>query len=317
MSGPLGSIKRLVWNADEVRLRAPFRIPAAAALGLLGLTLVFNIGGAVGTVLSLSQTVTTLLRQLLGIVAALALVWFIDRRRLRDIGVGFGRQWQRDLVVGIAIGAAMVGTVVAVLLATGLATVDPTGLDGSTAVALLQAVGFFTGVAVLEELIFRGYLLSNITEGLSGYTDTDTATVVAIVVTSLLFGLGHAGNGQELLGLVNISLAGLLFGFTYATTTRLAVPIGIHFAWNFGLGPVFGFAVSGNVQRTALFRTEITGSALLTGGSFGPEGGIVMLTGLLVATGVFAAWIHRQNGGFGLSERIAIPDLWVDDDGDS
>ena len=52
----------------------------------------------------------------------------------------------------------------------------------------------------------------------------------------------------------------------------------MHTAWNLSQGNIFGLDVSGNVAHAALIRTSHTAGAkdLITGGAFGPEGGLAV-----------------------------------------
>ena len=72
--------------------------------------------------------------------------------------------------------------------------------------------------------------------------------------------------------------AGVLLGAAYVVTQRLWFPIGMHIAWNFSEGSVFGMQVSGNSTASSLVRGSLTGSNLLTGGAFGPEASIAAVT---------------------------------------
>ena len=51
--------------------------------------------------------------------------------------------------------------------------------------------------------------------------------------------------------------------------------------WNFFEGTLFGFPVSGQYQYQ-LIRQTVTGPDLITGGTFGPEAGLIMLPVLVV-----------------------------------
>jgi hypothetical protein len=77
--------------------------------------------------------------------------------------------------------------------------------------------------------------------------------------------------------------AGVLLGAAYALTGRLWLPIGLHIAWNFTEGSIFGMSVSGNstagtAADSALLRGSLSGPQILTGGAFGPEASIVAVT---------------------------------------
>jgi membrane protease YdiL (CAAX protease family) len=328
MNEIFGGIKQLFWNPDELRLRALFRVPATAGLLLLAVTLILSLVGAVNGFLGLPSIFPQVVAFSLVTVALVALAWFVDRRRIRDMGLGLDRQWGLDLTVGLAVGAVMVSVAVGLLVAVGVASVDTTYAvenpdfsfnAGSTLVGVVYGLLFFTVFATLEEVLVRGYLLVNIAEGVRRFSPTDRRAVIgAIVGTAILFGLLHAANpGGTALSLVNITVAGLFFGVAYAATDRLAFPIGAHIGWNFTVGTLFGMPVSGLRTDSAVLSVEPNGPALVTGGSFGPEGGVAMLLGLGVGVAVFVWWVRRQYGTLAINERIAIPDLWVTDSDDS
>jgi hypothetical protein len=210
----------------------------------------------------------------------------------------------------------MAATVVALAVAAGAAVLGP--IQGRPATLTVAGVGpvgatllwllFFLGAAVLEEVFVRGYLLVNAAEGLAGRLGRRRATLAALGLTAALFGALHAANpGGTLLGLLNVTLAGLLLGGAYVLTDRLALSIGIHVAWNVAVGPVFGLPVSGLTTSSALFAVE-PGSGPLAGGAFGPEGGLGMLAGLAVGAGLLAWWL-RDREGLALRTGVAEPDL--------
>ena len=86
--------------------------------------------------------------------------------------------------------------------------------------ALLPAIV----VAVYEEVAFRGYLLQLILK--------HWGALAGLVGSSILFGLWHIWQ-QDLLGLLSLTLHGIVLGLTYLKTRSLWLPIGFHFGWNF------------------------------------------------------------------------------------
>lgn len=321
MEEALAGIKRVFWNGAEKRLRAPLRIPATIGLTLLALQLVVGVVRFLSSVVALPSSIRTALTIAALTVAAVAIAWFVDRRYRRDMGLELDRQWWLDAAAGLVVGLGMVAAVVLTLRIAGMASIGgpyrPSGTTvavgcDSAAVGLLYGFAFFVAVAVLEEFAIRGYLLTNVAEGLRGYVGADrTAVWAAVLGTAGLFGALHAANpGGSWLSFLNIALAGVLLGVAYAATGRLAFPVGLHTTWNFGLGPVFGLPVSGLGADAALVPVRVDGPRLVTGGSFGPEGGLVMLIALATGVGMLAWWVHRQGGSLAPEERIAIPDLW-------
>jgi hypothetical protein len=85
--------------------------------------------------------------------------------------------------------------------------------------------------------------------------------------------------------------------------------VGIHAAWNFAVGAVYGLPVSGLETSSALLAVEPDGPRVLTGGAFGPEGGVLMLAALAVGAGLVLLWVRRSEGALFLQTHIAEPDL--------
>jgi len=318
MEEVLSGVKRLFWNPQEARLRALFRLPAAFVVGLLAGNLLFVLA----RLLPLSARVRTVTLLVVGLLSILGIAWFVDRRYLSDLGYGIDGAWLVDGLAGLTTGAAMVGVAVAVLSLLGMGTVGAgtfaSSETGGTLPELAYAFVFFLGGAALEETIFRGYLLTNVAEGTGSYFGQTRAVLVAVALTAMLFGLLHAGNpGGSPLSVLNVSLAGVVLGGAYVLTEGLAFPIGLHAAWNFGLGPVFGFPVSGATTGPSLVALRTDGPSLVTGGGFGPEGGLVMLPALAAGGGLLAWWATTRHDGIVPSGAIAVPDLRVDDRTDS
>ena len=134
--------------------------------------------------------------------------------------------------------------------------------------ALLISLMVFLGVGVGEEVLFRGIIFRMI--------DRRWGTWVALIVSALIFGFVHITN-QNATVWSSIAIAveaGLLLGAAYKWSGTLWVPIGIHWAWNYFQGPVFGFAVSGGEREYSLIHSLIDGPVWLTGGSFGAEASV-------------------------------------------
>ncbi|MEV4570253.1 CPBP family intramembrane glutamic endopeptidase [Nonomuraea sp. NPDC049419] len=192
-------------------------------------------------------------------------------------GAGLGR--------GLLIGVAMF---VAVIL--NLAFLGAYRLDGFGSVpGALTIFGFMAAAAVTEELLFRGVLFRIV--------EQRTGTVTALVVTGLLFGLTHLFNEHaSLWGAIAIAIeAGGMLAAAYAATRTLWLPIGLHFGWNFAAAGIFSTEVSGNGASEGLLQGVTSGSALLTGGEFGPEGSPYAVVFGLLLTGVFLH-VARKRG---------------------
>jgi membrane protease YdiL (CAAX protease family) len=325
-----GPLRRLFWNAAERRPRMPWRL-ASGLTAFLVVTLAVGLFTSLlptagqldgpylpalyGTVLYLA--ITTVL-----LVALVGISYVVDRRELTDLGLRLDGQWWRDCAFGLALGVVLPTAVFLVQLAAGwltvtgvLVTSQGSLLPFGTAPAwfALVLVGlFFVGVSVFEELVVRGYLLTNIAEGLAGFwrVGTRAAIAVATLVTAAVFGVLHASNPNATpLSVFNITLFGVLLGLGFVWTDRLGVPIGMHLTWNATVGGVYGFPVSGITLGVTVFETETTGPELVTGGAFGPEGGLVALLALVLGVASLWWWVRRAYGTVSLREGVAVPTL--------
>ena len=68
-------------------------------------------------------------------------------------------------------------------------------------------------------------------------------------------------------------LVGVPLSVAYLRTRALWMPVGIHFAWNYVQGFIFGLPVSGFRLPTSVLTARVHGAAWLTGSAYGPEGG--------------------------------------------
>ena len=196
--------------------------------------------------------------------------------------------------LGALIGAGWFAAVIVNLVFLGDYRVD--GL-GSVAGAV-GLFGFMAAAAVTEELMFRGVLFRIIEERVG--------TWMALVLTGVLFGLSHLVNPDaSLWGAIAIAIeAGGTLAAAYAATRTLWVPIGLHFGWNFAEAGIFGTEVSGNGRTEGLLHGVTSGSALLTGGRFGPEASPYAVVFGVLLTVVFM-WLARRRGNLVPRRRSA------------
>ncbi len=200
---------------------------------------------------------------------ALLLGRFLDREPMETLGLEPTRVG-KDAAVGLALGVGTMALIGGVLL-----VLNPQSPWPGRAVwwgFLLDAVALFPAAAA-EEVAFRGYLQRALT--------TWRGPAVGVLAPSVPFALFHALNPNvSPLALVNIALAGAVFAVAAERTGTLWLPIAYHYAWNLTQGPVLGLPVSGMVWN-GLLALPVGGPSWLTGGDFGPEGGLLS-TGVLL-----------------------------------
>ena len=143
---------------------------------------------------------------------------------------------------------------------------------------LLISILLFIIVAVVEEALFRGYILKNLMKSFNKY--------VALVVSSILFSLAHGFNPNiDLFSLFDLFLAGITLGIFYVYTKNLWFPIAFHLSWNL-FQALFGFNVSG-LETYSIIEFEIKQENLMNGGAFGFEGSYLsIIAELMVIIGI-------------------------------
>jgi hypothetical protein len=218
---------------------------------------------------------------------ALGVVRVISFRRrgmsvMRALGLTIDATMPRHLGVGIAIGAAaMLATFVVAYLAGSIVS-----LTLGRAAALVSSLGLHAGGAFLEEMVFRAGLLGGLLVLFKG------RPAVPVIVVALIFGGLHGFNPDATTWtVIGTTVSGAAYCIGFAATERIWLPFGMHFAWNYFQGPVFGFPVSGMTFRGgSLLQHGTVGETWFTGGAYGPEGGLVGQVGRLVMIGSVIAW---------------------------
>jgi membrane protease YdiL (CAAX protease family) len=200
-------------------------------------------------------------------------------------------EWQLGLTPRFAPRELFVGTLFAVVLIGSadllIVALTPLRHARGSGFPFRETLGLFVPSALHEELVFRGYPYQVIRR---------TNRVAAIVLSSIVFALLHAGNDDvTLLALLNIGFGGVILALAYEWYERLWMPIGLHLAWNLMSGPILGYDVSGFSTGTSVFTTIVKGPPLLTGGSFGVEASILMTGVELAAIVVLASRIRTRN----------------------
>jgi hypothetical protein len=118
----------------------------------------------------------------------------------------------------------------------------------------------------------------------------------ALVLTASLFGASHLLNPHASpWGAVAIAVeAGAMLAAAYVATRTLWLPIGLHSAWNFAEGGIFGMSVSGTDQPRGLLQSTLSGSTWVTGGDFGPEASVFSVLVCSTVTAAFLVLARRR-----------------------
>lgn len=259
-------------------LLPPVRIVVALAFVLVPQIL---LGGAARATGVRDDVVWFLPSILLVHLSYWAYVWLVERRPAAELAL---RAAPAGLALGALAGAGLIAAVVGILWLLGYFQV--TGTRGLAVLLPVFALSAQSGYA--EEVISRGILFRIAEEGVG--------TWGALAFSALLFGFLHALNpNATLMSCVSIAAsAGVLLAAVYALTRRLWVPIGLHFAWNFAEGGIFGVPVSG-FPIQGLLVSKLEGPELLTGGAFGIEASVLVPLLCLAAGAACLAAAARQS----------------------
>ena len=188
---------------------------------------------------------------------------FIDRKPLESIGLRI-KGYEKDLKMGLALGAGLIAIGFLILFILGYLSVDGFSFPVGT---LILYFLLFVVVSFHEEIMMRGYVLNNLMQSMNRYA--------ALSISSVIFMSIHLLNPNvNFLSVVNLFLAGIVLGIYYIHKPNLWLPIGMHLTWNFFQGPIFGFEVSG-IETKSIINQSVRGNEIITGGAFGFEGSIL------------------------------------------
>lgn len=208
------------------------------------------------------------------LLAHLAMLRWVERDR------GWSFVWMdapaataRVLGIGAVVGAFAIAVPSLLLLATGQLRVEEA--HGGTWVGTAwRAASVLLPAALAEELMVRGYPLAVLREAVGWRW--------ALVLTGGVFGVLHAWNpGAGAMSIGLVTLAGIFLGGIVLATGSLYAAALAHFTWNWTMAGVLHAPVSGIQQFGAAgYRLTDAGPDWLTGGQWGPEGGLGAALGM-------------------------------------
>jgi uncharacterized protein len=144
---------------------------------------------------------------------------------LRKVGVLAGRQTTIRVLTGFIFGLLLAGTQCALVLMSGhLALIHVQGVDMASVVSILL---LYFALSSREEFAFHGYPLRSLKYAIGAWQ--------AQLIVALLFSVEHVIGGVSWIhALLGAGVGSLLFGIASLKTKGVALPIGMHAAWNFG-----------------------------------------------------------------------------------
>ena len=269
--GRLRWLRALIWMvALAVVLVVGFNAVARATLWLL----------------ASDAPTAKLIAAVAGAIALLILYWLAirlgERRPVAELSM---RPAPAELLIGSVIGAALIGLIIVLQWLFGWVEIDPQPVS-----RIALAVRDSVRSGVLEEVLLRLVIFRLAWRALGIWP--------ALAVSAALFGVLHLANPDSSLFAAIALAAGEGVGIgLYLITGRIWASIGMHAAWNFTQGWIFGAAVSGTTEIAGgpLSLRQASGvSDLLSGGGFGPEASLAALFVSLLASAAFLWWPWKR-----------------------
>jgi membrane protease YdiL (CAAX protease family) len=231
-----------------------------------------------------------LLQSVAMLLSTALFTWLIGMRLLKlsaadlrwrepNRGAGFG--------LGLAVGALAAGTGLAVAaLAGGAEWSSDTGSAADYAGTVATTLLVLAPAALAEEALFRGVPVVVLARAFGRGT--------AIVLVAVAFALVHLANPNVTgLAIGNIALAGIFLGLAFYAPGGIWTAWGAHLGWN-GMLAALDAPVSGVPFRIPFIDYDPGAPAWLTGGAFGPEGGLASTLALTIAVLVARRWAGKD-----------------------
>lgn len=214
-----------------------------------------------------------------------------DKKRLDEIGLHSGRNIGKEILSGVLIALSIMSLILIAELFFHWIEILGFSWQYRSFSAIMASLYVYIisclSVAFMEEVFIRGYLFYKLEKAFG--------TGASLIVTSCIFGLLHlmnpTGRGWALFVIpFSLSLAGFLFGFSYLYKRSLWIPIGLHFTWNLFEYNIYGLT-NISKERSVFLVTKLTGPEIWVGlpnSSFGPEVGLLGITGIIIGMAILA-----------------------------
>lgn len=261
--------------------------------GLVGLGLAVLVTGSTAAAsawLAALGPGSMLLQAVVTLASTALFTWLIGVRLLgltrHDLRYQQGRAARSGLGLGLLAGALSAGLALLISVMAGQAGwVDDRGNFGDYLGESLKTVAVLAPAALAEEVLFRGVPLVLLAAAFGRGS--------AVVAIAVLFALAHITNPNATpLALGNIALAGIFLGLAFYAPGGIWTAFGAHLGWN-SLLACLDTPVSGVPFEIPMLEYNPGSPAWLTGGSFGPEGGLAATLALTAAILVTARWATK------------------------
>lgn len=236
------------------------------------------------------------------ITTYLLIVRLFEKSKASTIGLAFGTAQERKKALlaylrGLGIGYEMMLAVFLLMVLSGQSAVVHFGFETALIPVFIANTLMWIPQGASEEVVSRGYMMSRLSPKFG--------RVAAVAISSLFFSFMHLGNsGINIIAVINLILTAVFFALMALRTNELWTVCALHTVWNFAQGNLFGFEVSGTLPAASILATKTTEKSLeiLTGGAFGPEGGLFVTLVVSVSLVVLLVGIRNRRQQHGVSQ---------------
>lgn len=209
---------------------------------------------------------------------------FIQKRKMTTMGFvkkGMLKEYLAGLLAGFGCFslAVLLGVLTGALKAEGFFT------EISAGMLVLYFIGFMIqGMA--EEVLCRGYFLVSYARRYPVYA--------AVLANSVAFAALHLFNdGISILSFINLVLFGVFASVYFIRRGNIWGIGAFHAIWNFAQGNFYGIRVSGmEIKQSVLNLSSVEGKELLSGGTFGLEGSILVT--IVLTAGILVCYFWKK-----------------------
>lgn len=167
-----------------------------------------------------------------------------DNLTLGDVGLKYDKSNLWRFFSGFGIGSIMV--ILQAIIVSQFADVKFYLSGNISIISMMGHLVLYFLIACREELVFRSYTLRRLAH--------ITKPLIALFVITIIFILEHIIAGMSWkMSIIGSGFGGILFGIASLKTKGLALPIGLHFAWNFTQW-LLGFKDNTGIWREVLTK---------------------------------------------------------------
>lgn len=188
------------------------------------------------------------------VALTLGFLWLIDRKKLKNIGLDWSPVRAHQLVVGLLVGASFVAVMLGSYWLVGWMRFE--SVQTNWLGWVLSTLLVYPMIGFAEELVFRGYVMTNLEEW--------RGRAVAIGGSSILFWMVHLGGGNvhEPLGVATMIATAVVFALARYGSGGLWLPIGLHVTYDWA---AISLTAPEDLPLPALFKGEVLVEGWLVG----------------------------------------------------